>query len=281
MVRVLELVDQDEAEAGAQPREDGRPLAQQGERAVDLVPEVHEPRLAEQPLVRLVEGRELEVRRRLVPLVLARRGGEARLGPVPVLPGRDVLVLRAAHEGREGGQVARGVPERAEAVERQLEEALAEEDHLLRLREHTELRVEPGLERRLAQDPVAEGVERRDRGLRVAPGDELVDTLGHLGRGPLGEREREDLLGARALRGDEVRDPPRQDRRLAGAGARDDEQRALAVHDRLPLGVVEALEDALLGRRRRLSGDGAHVAILRGGPAAEGPSAARAFSGLP
>ena len=249
MVRVLELVHQDVAEAAAQPREDGRPLAQQGEGAVDLVAEVHEPRLAEQPLVRLVEGRELEVGRGLVPLVLGRRGRELLLGPGAVLRGRDVLVLRAAHERRERGEVARRVAERTEAVERQVEEPLAQEDHLLRLREHAELRVEPGLEGRLAQHPVAEGVEGGDRGLGVAPGDELVHALGHLGRRLLGEGEGEDLLGPRALRGDEVRDPPGEDRGLPGAGARDDEERPLAVDDRLALGLVEALEDALLGGR--------------------------------
>ena len=61
------------------------------------------------------------------------------------------------------------VAERPEAVERQAEQPLAQEDHLLGLREHAELRVEPDLERPLAQHRVAEGVERRDLRLGVAP----------------------------------------------------------------------------------------------------------------
>ncbi len=99
MVRVLELVHEDEAEAGAEAREHGRPLAQQREGAVDLVAEVHEPRLAQQPLVRLVEGGELEVRRRLVPLVIGCGDGELPLGPGAVLLRRDVFVLRPADQG--------------------------------------------------------------------------------------------------------------------------------------------------------------------------------------
>ena len=123
--------------------------------------------------------------------------------------------------------------------------------------------VEPGLERRLAQHAVAEGVEGRDRGLRVAVGDELVDALGHLGRGLLGEGEGQDLLGPRALRGDEVRDAAGEHRGLAGAGARDDEQRPLAVEHRLALGLVQALEDALLGRSRAPAATGVgHDGIL-------------------
>ena len=42
----------------------------------------------------------------------------------------------------------RRVAERTEAVERQPEQPLAQEDHLLGLREHAELRIEADLERR-------------------------------------------------------------------------------------------------------------------------------------
>ena len=64
------------AVALAEPGEHRGPLAQQRERPVDLVAEVHEPRLAEQPLVSLVEGRQLEVPLGLVPLLGRRRRGE-------------------------------------------------------------------------------------------------------------------------------------------------------------------------------------------------------------
>ncbi len=61
MVRVLELVDQHEAVLPAQPRQQRGPLAQQAERAMDLVAEVHEAGLGQQPLVRLVELGQLDV----------------------------------------------------------------------------------------------------------------------------------------------------------------------------------------------------------------------------
>ena len=92
----------DEAVALAQPREDRRVLAQQRERAVDLVAEVDEPGLGQQPLVRLVEGRELDVRLGRVALLLVRGRAASRASAhVAVLRGRDVLVLRAADERRQ------------------------------------------------------------------------------------------------------------------------------------------------------------------------------------
>ena len=39
-----------------------------------------------------------------------------------------------------------------------------------------------------------------------------------------------------------MRDPPGEDSGLAGAGARDDQQRAVAVHDRIPLRLREVGE---------------------------------------
>jgi hypothetical protein len=69
------------------------------------------------------------------------------------------------------------------------------------------------------------------------------------------KRQRENLLRPRAPRRDEPGDPAGDDLCFAGAGARDDEQRTLAVRHGGALLVVEALEDALdrlAGGRRRL-----------------------------
>ena len=269
VVRVLELVDQDVRVARAQARERVLPLAQQRERPSDLVAEVHEPGLAEQALVRLVEGRELEVGRGEVALLLRRRPREAGLGPLAVLPRRDVLVLGAAHERRERLEMPRRVAERTEAVERQPEQPLAQEDHLLGLREHAELRIEADLERPLPQDRVAERVEGRDLRLGVAPRDQLVDALRHLRRGLLGERERQDLFRLRPLRGDEVRDPAREHRGLARPGAGDDQERPFAVKHRLALGRIQALENPLLGGHER-RGSACHSAHLISGPRTTG-----------
>ena len=137
-----------------------------------------------------------------------------------------------------------------------------------------------GRARPRARTRAARGRRRRGSveigGLGVALGDQLVHALGHLGRGLLGEREGEDLLGPRALRRDQVRDAAREHGRLAGAGAGDDEERPLAVDDRLALGLVEALEDALLGGRQDRPGDRCSRRDSSGRPAAAGPSRAAA-----
>jgi hypothetical protein len=90
-------------------------------------------------------------------------------------------------------------------------------------------------------------VEGRDPDGRVPVGHQHVDALLHLERRLVGEREGEDLLRARAAGGDQVGDAPGEDRRLAGPGACDDEERALVVGDRLGLGRIQAVEDLVGG----------------------------------
>ena len=46
---------------------------------------------------------------------------------------------------------------------------------------------------------------------------------------------------------DEVRDPAGDDARLAGAGARQDQQRTVGVQDRFPLLGVEGFEELHVG----------------------------------
>jgi hypothetical protein len=88
-------------------------------------------------------------------------------------------------------------------------------------------------------------VKGGDRRLGVAVGNQLVHPLGHLGGGLLGEGERQDLLGTDGLGRDQVGDAAGEDGRLAGAGARDDEERPFAVADGLALRLVQSLEDPL------------------------------------
>jgi hypothetical protein len=68
---------------------------------MDLVAEVHEAGLGQQPLVRLVELGQLDVAQSVVALLVARCRGEPRFGPGTVLLRRDVLVLGTADERRE------------------------------------------------------------------------------------------------------------------------------------------------------------------------------------
>ena len=88
-----------------------------------------------------------------------------------------------------------GIAERPEVLEGELEEVIAHEDHLLRSREHAEVRGEPELERVLLDQPVAEGVKGRDLDVRIAVGHELVHALFHLRRGLVREGEGENLRG--------------------------------------------------------------------------------------
>ena len=213
----------------------------------DLVAEVDGALAGHQLLVLRVRRGQLEllggpVGQGLV--VRRRRGfGAQLLGARPVLLRRDVLVLAAADQRDQRLQMARGIAERPVALEGQLEEPVAEEDDLLGAAQHAEVGRETQLERVLAQQPVAEGVEGGDVDVGVPVGHELVDALLHLGRRLVGEREREDLLGAGLALGDEPGDAAGDDGGLAGAGAGDDEQRARVVGDGLALCVVEAVED--------------------------------------
>jgi hypothetical protein len=129
--------------------------------------------------------------------------------------------------------------------QRELEQAIAEEDDLLGPVEHPKVGLEPHLERVLAEDPVAERVERGDLDVSVAVLHQRVDALFHLGRGLVGEGERQDLFGTRFLLGDEPGNAPRDDGGLAGAGAGNDQEGAGIVGNGLALLVVQAAEDAL------------------------------------
>ena len=142
-----------------------------------------------------------------------------------------------------------GIPERPVAVQRQLEQVLAQQDDLLGAAEHGRPVGEPRLERVLAQQPVAEGVERADPRVVVPVRHEAIDALDHLRRGAVGEGERQDLRGLRQLLGDEPGDAAGDDGRLARAGTGHDEERPGVVRDRLALAGGE------VGEERRLDAE--------------------------
>ena len=80
--------------------------------------------------------------------------------------------------------------------------------------------------------------------------EQRLDALAHLGGGLVGERDREDLARPRLAALDEARDAVREHAGLAGARARDDEQRRAAVLDRLALLGVEPVGEARTGRTK-------------------------------
>ncbi len=102
---------------------------------------------------------------------------------------------------------------------------------------------EPG--RFAAKDPAARGVKREDPDRARDSAEHVLQPLAHLARGLVRERDREDLLGLDPVRVDQVRDAVREDARLAGARAGDDEQRPFRREDRLPLGRVQIGEIGL------------------------------------
>ena len=163
---------------------------------------------------------------------------------------RDVLVLAAAEQRRERGQEAGRVAERPVGVELELEEVLAQEDDDLGPRQHAQVGRQAELQGVLADQAVAEGVERGDGRVRVAVRDQLVDADGHLLGGLVGERQGEDLRRPGPTSGDQPGDPPGDDLRLAGARARHDQQRTVAMGDRPELIGIEPAEERLEPGRR-------------------------------
>src|SRR2546426_275965 len=237
------------AEAALVGAEDIGPPAEQPQHLDDLIAEVDAAVPRHQLLVLGVRRRQLALLGGALTRFLVVDGGgrftlessRMRL----VFLGRDVLVLAAADERDERLEVSRGIAERPVVRERQLEEPVAEEDGLLGAVQHAEVGRETDLERVLAQDAIAEGVERRDLDVGVAVGHERVDALLHLGGGLVGEGEREDLVRPGPARGDEPGDTSRDDGGLAGSGAGDDQQGPGVVGDGPPLRLVEPLEDAV------------------------------------
>ena len=260
VVGVLELVHEDVAEALLTALQDVRAGAEEPQGEDDLVAEVHLPAPRHERLVLRVRPGQLQVLPGLEARPLVARPRPQRLRVRQVLLRAHVLVLEPADLAENGLQVARGVAQRAVVLERELEQVVAEEDHLLGAGEHAEVGREPQLQRVLLDQPVAEGVEGGELHVGVTVGDERVHPLLHLDGGLVGEGEGEDLGGAGAPGRDQVGDPPGDDGGLARAGAGDDEQRARLVSDRRRLALGQALEDPL-GAARGLRHPGRNYTI--------------------
>ncbi len=95
-----------------------------------------------------------------------------------------------------------------------------------------------------AQDAHTRRVERRDPHRPHHRADECADSLAHLGRCLVGERDREDARRTNTPV-DQVRDAMREHPGLARPGARDHEQRAVGVHHGIELVGVQALGERI------------------------------------
>ena len=114
------------------------------------------------------------------------------------------------------------------------------------------------------QQAGAGGVEGHHPHPLLDPADQLGDALAHLLRGLVGEGDREDLVRARLAGGEQVGDPVGQHPRLARPGAREHEQRPLAVGDGLALGRVQPLGEALDGVAAGIDGGAGRERLLEG-----------------
>jgi hypothetical protein len=89
-----------------------------------------------------------------------------------------------------------------------------------------------------------------DRGIRVAVRHQLVDPELHLRSCLLREGQGEDFRRLRPSGGDEPRDPPGDDLRLARAGSGDDEEWPVAMGDGTQLLRVQAPKKRVQASRR-------------------------------
>ena len=136
-------------------------------------------------------------------------------------------------------------------VELELLDAGLDEPELVGLVVDREARRVAGAGGVAAQEPPARGVERHHpHPGRGAAADEPLDPLAHLACGAVREGDGQDLGRPRPLGGDQVGDAVGEDARLARAGARHHQERALGAQHRFALLRVERVEEGVVGRDR-------------------------------
>jgi hypothetical protein len=225
VVGVLVLVDEDVAERGGVALAHLPEQLQQVDGAQQEVIEVHRVHPQQVALVQPIDLGDhfLELRADLLPVGFGVQQA--------VLGGGDLVVDR-------GGGVALGVhPDLVHAALGQ-----APRVGLVVDRELARVAQAGGLG---AQDPRAGGVEGHQPHPTRGATQQAFDPRAHLLGGLVGEGDGEDLAGLRLVGVDQERQPVGQHARLAAAGAGEDQQRALAVRDRLALGLVETLQQLL------------------------------------
>ena len=129
---------------------------------------------------------------------------------------------------------------RGRVVDAQLLEALLDDRELVVRVVDDEVPRESDVRRLAPEQPRAQGVERRDPHLPAVHVEQLLDTRPHLLGGLVGERDGKDRRRVGVALADEVGDAVRDDARLAGAGARQDQDGAVRLQNRLLLFRVEA-----------------------------------------
>src|SRR5213080_4679849 len=186
-------------------------LAEQGERVQEQVVEVHGVRLPQRRTERRVDVRGGALQ------------GTLRLGPE--LLGKEQVVLCARNHGVDGARRV-GLGRETALLEQALDERLG-----VVLVVDGEVRPKPQGRGLAPQQPGRERVEGADpQPLRVRA-EQRRHAGAHFAGGLVRERHGEDPLRSDALLLDQVGDPRGEDAGLAGAGAREHEQRAAGVAD--------------------------------------------------
>ena len=148
---------------------------------------------------------------------------------------RDELVLEAVDAGDDRAEQRARVAADVVRGERQLVDALEQHREPVGGRDRRGERVEPRLERLVVQQARAEAVDGRDGQLLEAAVEPGLEPLAQRVGGGLGDGQDEDRLGREPALAHEPGEALAQHRRLAGAGAAEDEQRAAGVRDGLEL----------------------------------------------
>ena len=117
--------------------------------------------------------------------------------------------------------------------------------------EDGEIRLEPGEFGMFAQQPRADRMEGSNPPAVMHARHDRGDAFAHFARRLIGESDGEDVARPRSAGDDQMRDPRRQNARLARAGPGEDEQWAFQRLDRLALPRIEAVE---IGGGRRARG---------------------------
>ena len=225
-VRVLVLVHHDEAELAARTSSRTRcGLLEQLDRLEQEIVEVERGAV--------LQGLQVVARR---PWRSARRAGSSRRPP-PSAPGLSIRFL--AWLMRESA--ARGWTKLSSMCS-SLSACLTTRELVGRVVDDEIARQADG--RRLAaQQACAERVERRDPHPAAVGAEQRFDAGAHLFGGLVRERDRQHLVRLGVAVADEVRDSARDDARLAGTGAGEDQQRSLDVQDRFSLFGVQGFEE--------------------------------------
>ena len=246
LVRVLILVHQNIAPESLVILQHVGAVPEQVDRQHQEVVEVHRLARLEPLLVEAVDLRRpffREIRRH--PGVLARS---------------EHLVLCAAdprrHRARAHHPLAQAQPLQAVLDQAQLVGVVV--DH--------EAVPEAQLRMPFAQNADAGGVKRPQRDVQAARAQELLHALAHLVGGLVGECHRQDLPRWHAATRDQVGDASRDDAGLAGPGAGQDQERAVAVLHRLSLRRIEIGQNGIFEHRPMNSFRGARLPP-RGAPA--------------